>query len=75
MRPVALTAWPSSIWPMSPRMTAPIDSSSRFRARPSVPPSNSSSSLTEVFGRPEMRAMPSPASMIVPTCWRSRLGL
>ena len=35
----------------SPSTTAPIDSSSRFRARPSVPPSNSSSSLTDGVGQ------------------------
>ena len=51
MRPVALTVWPSSIWSASPRTTAPIDSSSRFRARPRVPPSNSSSSLTARVGQ------------------------
>ena len=52
MRPVPLTAPPSSIWSASPRTTAPIDSSSRFSARPSVPPSNSSSSLTDGVGEP-----------------------
>ena len=53
MRPVALTAWPSSMSAHSPRTTAPIDSSSRFRARPTVPSSNSSSSLTAASGRPD----------------------
>ena len=37
----------------SPSTTAPIDSSSRFSARPTVPPSNSSSSLTAASGRPD----------------------
>ena len=44
--------WPSSTWSDWPSTTAPIESSSRFSARPSVPPSNSSSSLTAVSGRP-----------------------
>ena len=41
---------------------------------PSVPSSNSSSSLAMAEGRPETRAMPSPASATVPTSsgWRSR---
>ena len=36
----------------SPSTTAPMDSSSRFRARPIVPSSNSSISLTAQSGRP-----------------------
>ena len=32
---MALTVWPSSMESTSPRTTAPIDSSSRLRARPS----------------------------------------
>src|ERR687894_1877570 len=67
MFPVALTAWPSSMWPTSPSTTAPIESSSRFRARPRVPPSNSSSSLTAAPGSPLTRAMPSPTSSMRPT--------
>src|SRR5436305_9173883 len=59
---------------MSPRTTAPIDSSSRFRASPRTLPSNSSSSLTAVWGRPEMRAMPSPTSTMRPTCCFSTSG-
>ena len=51
--PVAFTAWPSWTAPPSPRITAPIDSSSRLRARPRMPPSNSSSSLTPTPGRPD----------------------
>ena len=51
MRPVAVTVMPSSTSSASPRMTAPIVSSSRFSARPSAPPSNSSSSLTAAFGQ------------------------
>ena len=53
MRPVDLTVWPSSMSSASPSTTAPIDSSSRLRARPTVPSSNSSSSLTAASGRPE----------------------
>ena len=34
MRPVALTVWPSSMSSTSPSTTAPIDDSSRLRARP-----------------------------------------
>src|SRR5215213_2738417 len=67
MLPVALTAWPSSMWPTSPSTTAPIESSSRFSARPSVPPSNSRSSLTAAPGSPLTRAMPSPTSSMRPT--------
>src|SRR3954447_18900132 len=52
----------------SPSTTAPIDSSSRFNARPTLPSSNSRSSLTAASGRPEMRAMPSPTSRTRPTC-------
>src|SRR5262245_10170306 len=74
MRPVPLTAPPSSILLASPRTTAPIDSSSRFRARPSVPPSNSSTSLTAVPGRPATRAMPSPTSSTRPICACSTEG-
>src|SRR3954470_6221570 len=75
MRPVALTAPPSSTWLASPRTTAPIEASSRFSARPSVPPSNSSTSLTEVSGSPATRAMPSPTSSTWPTLAESREGV
>src|SRR5579884_1463136 len=68
MRPVARTAAPSSISSTSPSTTAPIESSSRFSARPSMPPSNSSSSFTAVSGRPATRAMPSPTRSTRPTC-------
>src|SRR4051794_27095309 len=74
IRPVARAGWPSSMCSMSPRTTAPIESSSRLRARPSTPPSNSSSSLTAVRGRPLMRAMPSPTSTMRPTCCFSTSG-
>src|SRR4051794_36068906 len=74
MRPVALTAPPSSTWLASPSTTAPIEASSRFSARPRVPPSNSSTSLTEVSGSPATRAMPSPASSTWPTLAESREG-
>ena len=68
IRPVARTSC-SSWSPVSlPRMTAPMVSSSRFSARPSVPSSNSSSSLTAAPGRPDTRAIPSPTSTMRPTC-------
>ena len=78
MRPVARTGEPSSTWAadsVSPRMTAPIDSSSRFRARPTVPPSNSSSSFTATSGRPETRAMPSPTSSTRPDLAQLHVGV
>src|SRR3954454_7913545 len=74
IRPVALTVWPSSTPSASPRTTAPIDSSSRFRARPTVPSSNSSNSLTAQSGRPLTRAMPSPTSVTRPTVRASSDG-
>ena len=67
MRPVAFTVWPSSMPKPSPNTTAPIDSSSRFNARPMVPSSNSSSSFTAQSGRPDTRAIPSPTSVTRPT--------
>src|SRR5579871_4166579 len=74
MRPVERTTWPSSRPSTSPSTTAPIDSSSRLSASPSVPFSNSSSSFTEAWGRPLTRAIPSPTSITRPTCsaptWR-----
>src|SRR4028118_1918714 len=45
-----------------PGLTAPISRTSRFSARPSVPSSNSSSSLAIAEGSPSTRAMPAPAS-------------
>ena len=59
----------------TPSTTAPMVSSSRFIARPSVPSSNSSSSLTLAEGRPETRAMPSPTSTMRPTCSAPTAGL
>ena len=50
-------------------------SSSRFSARPSAPPSNSSSSFTAALGSPATRAMPSPTSSTRPTCSVSIVGL
>src|SRR4051812_5881754 len=75
IRPVDLTVWPSSISSTSPRTTAPIESSSRFRARPAVPSSNSSSSFTAASGSPETRAMPSPTSETRPTVRASSDGV
>ena len=65
--PVDLTFWPSSMFSTFPRTTAPIESSSRFRASPTSPLSNSKISLTEAFGRPDTLAMPSPTSKMRPT--------
>ena len=75
IRPVALTVCSSSRLSTSPRTTAPIVSSSRFSARPNVPSSNSSSSLTAAPGRPDTRAIPSPTSTIRPICsvWTSEV--
>src|SRR5918995_1721987 len=75
MRPVSWTVWPSSTSSASPSTTAPIESSSRFSASPSVPPSNSSSSLTAVSGSPDTRAIPSPTSRTRPTRAFSRVVL
>ena len=52
MRPVARTSCSSSMWASLPSTTAPTVSSSRLRARPSVPSSNSSSSFTAAHGQP-----------------------
>ena len=68
IRPVALTTCSSSSASTSPRTTAPMVSSSRLRASPRVPSSNSSSSFTAAPGRPETRAMPSPTSTMRPIC-------
>ena len=59
----------------SPSTTAPMVSSSRFSARPSVPSSNSSSSLTRAPGSPDTRAMPSPTSTMRPTCSEPTSGV
>src|SRR2546426_4581588 len=76
MRPVRLTGSPSSMSAnCSSRITQPIRSSSRFDARPSLPPGNSSSSLAMVRGSPMTTAMPAPASRTRPTSSRSTEGL
>ena len=64
--PVRRTCMPSSTLVKSPRMTTPISRSSRFSARPRIPPGNSSSSLAIAEGSPSTRAMPSPASATMP---------
>src|SRR6516164_1547304 len=69
--PVRLTCWPSSISLNSPRITTPISRTSRLRARPRTPFSNSSSSLAMAEGSPSTRAMPSPASTTVPISSRA----
>ena len=71
---MALTSCSSSRPVSSPRMTAPMVSSSRLRARPSVPSANSRISLTAAPGRPVTRAMPSPTSTMRPTCSVPDLG-
>src|ERR687894_343779 len=58
----------------SPSTTAPIESSSRFMARPTSPLSNSSSSFTAAPGSPLTVAMPSPTSVTRPTWAVSTLG-
>src|SRR4051794_26000249 len=70
MLPVRRTSWPSSMCWASPRMTQPISRTSRLSARPSTPPSNSSSSLVMHECRPSTRAMPSPVSVTTPTSSR-----
>src|SRR5579872_5328669 len=75
MRPVARTSCSSSSEVSAPRMTAPIVSSSRLSARPRVPSSNSRSSFTAAVGSPEIRAMPSPTSVILPTCSAATSGV
>src|SRR5918994_1935043 len=75
MRPVALTVWPSLTPEASPSTTQPIESSSRLRARPTAPLSNSSSSLTAASGSPATVAMPSPTSVMRPTCAVETSGL
>jgi hypothetical protein len=52
----------------------PTSRTSRFRARPRTPLSNSSSSLVMTEGRPSTRAMPSPASVTIPTSSRETSG-
>ena len=54
--------------------TTPISRTSRFSARPSRPPSNSSSSLVMAECRPSTRAMPSPVSVTRPTSSRAASG-
>src|SRR5215217_6884207 len=70
MSPVRLTTWPSSMPPDSPITTTPISRTSRFSAMPSVPFSNSRSSLAIAEGRPSTRAIPSPDVTTVPTSSR-----
>src|SRR3954453_20683386 len=58
----------------SPRTTAPPSRTSSLSARPRTPLSNSSSSLVMTEGRPSTRAMPSPASVTIPTSSRETSG-
>jgi hypothetical protein len=53
-----------------PSTTTPISRTSRLSETPSVPSSNSSSSLAIVEGRPSTRAIPSPAYETTPTSSR-----
>ena len=64
------TACPSSMPSESPITTTPISRTSRFKAMPSVPFSNSSSSLAIAEGSPSTRAMPSPEVTTWPTSSR-----
>ena len=72
--PVRRTGWPSSILDPSPRRTTPISRTSRLRATPSRPPSNSRSSLVIAECKPSTRAMPSPVSITRPTSSRAVVG-
>ena len=72
--PVRVTSWPSSMVFASPRMTAPIERTSRFSATPSTPPGNDSNSLDIAEGRPSTVAMPSPHSATMPTSSRVTSG-
>src|SRR5207247_4522280 len=74
MRPVCLTGCPSSMVSASPSKMQPIESSSRLKAMPSMPPGNSSSSFAIAPGRPSTVATPSPVVVSRPTCSRSRVG-
>src|SRR5574343_243673 len=71
MRPVHLTVSPSEMCSYSPRITAPTESRSRFRARPkegwpSLPAGNSSISPCIASDRPWTRTMPSVTETTVP---------
>ena len=72
--PVALTICSSSMLSTLPSTTAPMVSSSRFNARPTVPSSNSKISLTAQLGRPDTRAIPSPTSTTRPICSAPTVG-
>ncbi len=49
-------------------------SSSRFNAKPTMPPSNCSISLTAASGKPDTLAMPSPTSTTRPTWPEAKEG-
>src|SRR5436309_731024 len=70
-RPVRRTGWPSLISCHSPKSAVPTSSSSRLKARPTTPWSNSSISIATAFSSPYTRAMPSPICRTVPTSARS----
>src|SRR5919197_2126169 len=75
-RPVRLTSLPSSTTSKScVNRMHPISRTSRFRATPTIPLGNSSSSLAMVPGSPSTRAMPSPAAVTAPTSSRVTFGL
>ena len=64
---MAFTGWPSSTAPPSPSTTAPIDSSSRFRARPTDAALELEQLVHADAGQARHGAMPSPTSMTRPT--------
>src|SRR2546427_3037173 len=66
MRPVHLTVSPSVMCSYSPRITAPTESRSRFKARPKVLFGNSSISPCITSERPWTRQMPSVTVTTVP---------
>ena len=74
-RPVRLTSCPSWIPEGSPKRTAPISETSKLRATPNSPPSNSSNSLVIADGKPSTRAIPSPVSATRPTSSLEVFGL
>src|SRR5687768_16453452 len=59
----------------SPSTMHPISPTSRLNASPRTPPGNSSSSLAIAPGKPDTRAIPSPASITRPSSPRSTDGV
>src|SRR3989344_2240278 len=64
-RPVDFTLSPALISASEPSKTTPMESCSRFKTTPMVPPGNSNISAALALERPETLAMPSPTVMTV----------